>query len=278
MTTFVIKNLADNKYYTLGPTGYVEYDTYQSEPPKKQRKIFDEILIEPPKPFHVSIKTMDLAEFCMQKDAFNDPSECAVVFTDIFYSGYYKQRPYFLNATYVCESSSDLYHFSRYLDIKRVVSQKPEVVDDENTILINPGRNYDASIFKNVIYTTILGSMPQKFCDAICSNTSKSIYIEPNETGLLTIPMDFMMMSNDIVYMANIELSQDDTFRSVFGHLMKTDLIRMNQYLFDFISQKYIAPLKNFFQVNIYYKTYKGADKLVGPIETTTGNILFEAD
>jgi len=276
----MVKNVTDGKVYVKVGDRYVESTTFNID----TTKIPSQLSPPPPKrmkpiptstPHHISVKKMDPGEFCMQKSAFSDTSQCAVIFTDIFYSGYYKQRPYFINATYICENVSDLHYFSRYLGLNKVASKKNEVIEDENTILINPSGNYDPNVYKNVIYTTILGSMPGKVCDAICTNTPKSIYIEPNESGLMTIPMDFMVMSNDTVYMANTGLSQDDTFRSVFGHLMKTGLIRMNQYLYDFISHKYIPQLNNFFQINIYNKSYKVVDKSVGTVATTTGNILF---
>lgn len=281
----MVKNINDGKIYVKDGNKYVEVTTYNKNKSNKPLQPQPRSITPPPrspspkrmKPtsstHHISIKKIDFGEFCMQKDAFS--GTCAVIFTDIFYSGYYKQRPYFLNTTYICENVSDLYYFSRYLGLNKVVSKRNEIIEDENTILINPSGNYNSSIYKNVIYTTILGNMPKQMCDAICTNTPKSIYIEPSESGLMTIPMDFMMMSNDTVYMPNTDLSQDDTFRSVFGHLMKTDLIRMNQYLYDFISHKYISQLNNFFHVNIYNKSYKVTDKFVGPVETTTGNILF---
>ena len=296
----MVKNITDGKIYVKDGDNYVEatiYNKHKSNVPQPQVQPQPQPQVQPkpiplppqqtplPSPpppkrmkpisttHHITIKKMDLAEFCMQKNAFN--GACTAIFTDIFYSGYYKQRAYFLNATYICENVSDLHYFTRYLGLKKVVSKKSDVIEDQHTILINPHGNYDSNIYKNVIYTTILGSMPKKVCDAICTNNPKSIYIEPSEAGLMTIPMDFMLMSNDTVYMPNIDLSQDDTFRSVFGHLMKTDFIRVNQYLYDFISHKYISQLRNFFQVNIYNKSYKVKDKLIGPVETTTGNVLF---
>lgn len=272
-----VKNLTDGKYYKRGPDGFVEISTHKKVTQKPITEITHKQVATPipePIPFHLSVKRMDMAEFCMQKDAFNEPSDCAVVITDIFYNDYYKKRPYFLNATYVCENLIDLYYFSRYVGVN-VVSKTDEAIENENTILINPTPNYNKQKYKNVIYTTILRNMPDGICDAICTNTPKKIYIEPNESGFVLIPNDFMLMSNEYVYMPDQKRSQDDTFRIVFGHLMKTDLIRINHGMYDFIHPKYITRMKMFFQVDEYFGSYKLNNEFTHTTTTTAYNELY---
>lgn len=274
MNKIVVKNLADGKLYTYGPDGFIEAGKIQTKnviPPEAPPTIITKV--PEPTRFHIAVVKMDLAEFCMQKEAFQDTSECAIVFTDIFYTGFYKKRKFFVNATYICENSIDLHYFSRYLDVSRVLSQKTDIIEDENTILINP-THYDKTKYKNVIYTTILGQMPQNdICNAICGTDEKIIYIEDNEADLQLIPtLDFMSMSNDVVYIPRQELSQDNTFRMIFGHLMKSPYIRINSDMYKFVFD-YITKMKLFFPVNENFTSYK--TKSHDTTTTTTGDILF---
>jgi hypothetical protein len=285
MNQLTVKNLADGKYYTLGKNGFVESDNINKILTTKlpQTIVHTPTVTEPITPlqspqierFHLTIKKMDLAEFCMQKDELNNKSDCAVVFTDIFYSGYYKKRKFFLNATYICENQIDLNYFSRYLGVSKILSQKTETIEDENTILINP-RTSD-STYKNVIYTTILGNMPSiGTCNAICTHTPKTIYIEDTEFDLQLIPLlDFMIMSNDFVYTPRQEMSQDDTFRMIFGHLMKHDIIRITYSMYLFINDKYINKMKLFFQIEEKFATYNSNISNITSTTTTTGDALF---
>lgn len=286
MNKLIVKNLEDGKYYILGKNGFVQSDDVNkiltTKPPQTIEPT-EVVPIKEPEPvesppierYHLTIKKMDLAEFCMQKDELNDKADCAVVFTDIFYSGYYKQRKFFLNATYICENQIDLHYFSRYLGVAKILSQKTETIEDENTILINPTR-YD-STYKNIIYTTILGQMPTiGTCNAICTHTPKTIFIEDNEFDLQLIPsLDFMLMSNDFVYTPRQEMSQDDTFRMIFGHLMKHNVIRITSSMYFFLHDKYINKMKLFFQIEEKFETYNSNISKISSTTTTTGDALF---
>lgn len=259
MNKFLVKNLSDGKYYTYGPNG-IEFDNTLPEPPKEE--------------FHLSIVKMDLAEFCLQKDAFQETSDCVIIFTDIFYTGFYSRREFFTSATYICENPIDFYYFSRYLKVKLVLSKIPSIIDDVNTILINP-THYDTSIFKNVIYTTILTPVPYDgMCNAVCNNDEKTIFIENHEQNLQLLPLkDFSVMLPNVVYHPRQDLTQDDTFRIIFGYLMKYGSIHITNDTYNFVSNN-ISKMKLFYPV---VEKFMITPKIGSQYTTTTtnGTVLF---
>jgi len=266
MSTKTIRNEEDGLYYTFYRDGSILVSKTPGgvpvkniEPPEEPM----EFTVEPTT-HHLSVKQLDMGEICMRKYNF----EHNTFFTDIYYNKYYEQNEDLKRANYICEHTIDFNYFSRYLNLR--VTSNFEITD-ENTILINPIKPYDQNKYKNVIFTTIFLNNHEKK-KIICSTSPKTIHVlEPPSDEIRILPeIDFMVMSNDYVYTPRQNMSVDDTFRLVFGHLMKHDSIKITIGMENLIS-RHIDKMKLFYNVHVIEPNTVNENSL----ETASGIQLY---
>lgn len=215
---------------------------------------------------HISIDKINLGEICMQKYDFDKN----VFFTDIYYNEYYKSNINLRQALYVCENPIDYYYFTRYLGLDTLseFENRPE----RDIILINP-KSYNENEHKNVIYTTLLTKMQNPIDTIICSKSTKTIYVlDPKDENVRILPMDFMTMSDDYVYTAQMNTTLDDTFRVLFGRLIKNESIRITTNTYKFLAAA-ISHMQLFYNIVVHTAIEKHSDY---SLTTTNGTTLYD--